>query len=280
MTPRGRHDRRAALAALALCAGAASPVTEAARISPERAVTPPQLPLVALDELPPLMVFDKLPPSGRGKLSAAEVAAIEAAHGLPSAFDARDTWPGCVGEVRNQGQCGSCWAFAATETLADRWCIATNGAEKVVLSPQNLMDCETLNLGCTMGSLPQWAWSFLESHGVLSEACVRYEAHTELHCAKECPTQADTRHYHATNVTHLAPLVHPEEHVADIMRAVMSGPVDATFNVYADFGPYWQFASTEVPAYGRVYKKKGGSYKGLHSVKVVGWGTDEKEGCV
>ena len=39
---------------------------------------------------------------------------------LPESFDAREEWPECaaiIGAVRNQGDCGSCWAFGAVEVL-------------------------------------------------------------------------------------------------------------------------------------------------------------------
>jgi C1A family cysteine protease len=54
---------------------------------------------------------------------------------VPTAFDSRTQWGSCIHPIRNQNQCGSCWAFGATETLSDRFCIKTNGTTNVVLSP-------------------------------------------------------------------------------------------------------------------------------------------------
>lgn len=41
---------------------------------------------------------------------------------LPDEFDSRENWPDCptLKEVRDQGNCGSCWAISAVETMSDR----------------------------------------------------------------------------------------------------------------------------------------------------------------
>jgi len=41
---------------------------------------------------------------------------------LPEEFDSRKAWPNCptIGEIRDQGSCGSCWAFGAVESMSDR----------------------------------------------------------------------------------------------------------------------------------------------------------------
>ena len=55
-------------------------------------------------------------------------------------FDSRLQWPNCptIQEVRDQGSCGSCWAFGAVEAISDRICIASNGQTIVHISAQNL----------------------------------------------------------------------------------------------------------------------------------------------
>jgi cathepsin B len=76
---------------------------------------------------------------------------------LPTNFDPRTdaTWKDCVHPIRDQAQCGSCWAFGATEALSDRFCKA--GKSGVILSPQDLVSCDYNNYGCDGGYL-NLAW--------------------------------------------------------------------------------------------------------------------------
>ena len=84
---------------------------------------------------------------------------------LPDSFDAREAFKGCVHAVRNQLQCGSCWAFGASESLSDRVCISSKGTENVVLSPQYQLQCDWLDMGCNGGRMGS-AWYFLEHTGL------------------------------------------------------------------------------------------------------------------
>lgn len=90
-------------------------------------------------------------------------------------FDSRTEWPDCVHAIRDQAQCGSCWAFAASEALSDRFCIASGKKIDVVLSPQDMVSCDTANFGCDGGYLNK-AWDYLEKKGIPSDSCEPYES--------------------------------------------------------------------------------------------------------
>jgi cathepsin B len=49
---------------------------------------------------------------------------------FPENFDSRTAWPECaniINHVRDQANCGSCWAHGTTEALNDRACIESKG---------------------------------------------------------------------------------------------------------------------------------------------------------
>jgi len=82
---------------------------------------------------------------------------------IPEAFDARSKWPSCTKSIRDQAQCGSCWAFAAAETLTDNLCVLGK-TDTPVLSPQDLVSCDDADHGCNGGTLPS-AWDYVDEHG-------------------------------------------------------------------------------------------------------------------
>ena len=48
----------------------------------------------------------------------------------PDSFDSETNWPQCadiIGDIRDQSDCGCCWAFGAASAASDRMCIGTNG---------------------------------------------------------------------------------------------------------------------------------------------------------
>ncbi|XP_023743808.1 cysteine protease XCP2 [Lactuca sativa] len=82
---------------------------------------------------------------------------------LPKSVDWRKK--GAVSPVKNQGSCGSCWAFSTVAAVEGINQIVTGNL--TVLSEQELIDCDTsFNNGCN-GGLMDYAFSFIVKNGGL-----------------------------------------------------------------------------------------------------------------
>ena len=69
---------------------------------------------------------------------------------------------GGVNPVKNQGGCGSCWAFAANAATEHAYWRHTSG-NLADLSEQQLVDCDPRSHGC-QGGWYFWAWDYLKQH--------------------------------------------------------------------------------------------------------------------
>jgi C1A family cysteine protease len=105
--------------------------------------------------------------------NSADIARTEA---LPSAYTGYST------SIKNQGNCGSCWAFAAVG-LMEAMILKNDGIE-VDLSEQQLVSCNPYGWGCNGGL---WPNDMLVNPGAMMESCFPYVA-SDVPCNDTCPT--------------------------------------------------------------------------------------------
>ncbi|XP_050530570.1 cathepsin B-like [Daktulosphaira vitifoliae] len=211
-------------------------------------------------------------------------------HHIPKNFDARIKWKQCesIGTIRDQGNCGSCWALSTISAFSDRLCIANDYKFNKMLSAEELTFCCEPSSGCN-GGYPISAWSFFKNHGVVtggaynsSEGCQPYQVAPCLHgespeiegscksqpleknhmCRKECYGDAKIDfkkdHKYTKNFYYLSP--------DKIQKDVLTyGPIEASFDVYDDFVSYKK---------GVYVKSENATILGGHSVKLIGWGVE------
>jgi len=99
-----------------------------------------------------------------------------------------------VTAIKNQGQCGSCWAFSAAEAVESQMILGTGGKVAIDLSPQQIASCTPSTgahgcLGCE-GGFTEGAYDYLRSVAGLANAFyIPYrQSLTETSTTKACPT--------------------------------------------------------------------------------------------
>merc|ERR1712066_1029894 len=98
---------------------------------------------------------------------------------LPAEVDWRKQ--GVITSVRDQGMCGSCWAFASASAMASYAKISDMSNELLELSPQQLVSCAPNPLQCggsggCQGSIEPLAFSYVSLFGAITESDYPYES--------------------------------------------------------------------------------------------------------
>lgn len=178
---------------------------------------------------------------------------------LPESFDWSEENKKCVGKVRDQASCGSCWAFGAAEAFSDRYCIAHG--EMKEFSSEHLVECDKSNMACNGGYLNK-AWNFIASKGIVEDDCLPYtsgQGKVEA-CTDKCADGSDK-----VTATCDGKVVHPRK-IEDIKREIkVNGPMEIAFTVYDDFMSYES----------GIYQRTSNKSVGGHAVKVTGWGIEQ-----
>jgi len=172
----------------------------------------------------------------------------------PASWDWREK--GAVTQVKNQGQCGSCWSFSTTGSTEGANFLKTG--RLVSLSEQNLIDCSAVygNDGCN-GGLMDYAYEYIiKNRGIDTEASYPYEGQGPLTCRYN-PANSGGSLVSYTDVA--------SGDEAALLNAAAIEPVSVAIDASKDT---FQFYS------GGVYYESSCSSTQLdHGVLVVGWGS-------
>jgi cathepsin B len=220
---------------------------------------------------------------------------------IPDEFDSETNWPECahiIGDIRDQSNCGCCWAFGPASAASDRFCIANAGKAAVTFSAEDVCFCSSWN-GCG-GGFTGTAWSHIQkgvvtggqynNTGPIPDLCSAYSLpHCHHHgpqgddpypaegqpgcpsqrspaCPRQCDANAQAPHNDFNNDKYsYTGNTNNYRTVEAIQQAIMTGgPIATAFTVYADFENY----------VGGIYHHVSGSSVGGHAVRFVGWGVE------
>ncbi|EYU37647.1 hypothetical protein ABFS82_02G037200 [Erythranthe guttata] len=178
--------------------------------------------------------------------------ALKAGEKLPEFVDWREK--GAVAPVKDQGQCGSCWAFSTIAAIEGVNKIKTG--DMIVLSEQELVDCDSsYNQGCN-GGLMDYAFQFvIKNGGIDTEEDYPYKA-------RDGTCDRQRKNARVVSIDSYEDV--PENDEQALMKAVASQPV-----------------SVAIEAGGRAFQLyQSGVFTGLcgtdldHGVAAVGYGTE------
>jgi cathepsin B len=227
----------------------------------------------------------------------------------PASFDSAENWPQCaktILDIRDQSNCGCCWAFGAASAASDRLCIATDAQILVPLSANDMCFCSNTN-GCG-GGYVNAAWDYIKKSGLVTGGqrqddlkdhktdpfegenfcsafplphCHHHGSNTDPYpdeTTSACPTQssgkcptkcdADAKAEHATFMS--------DKHV--FLGRVQQYNGEATMQqALMEAGPievaFTVYDDFEVYNSG-IYKKTSSQQMGGHAVELVGWGEE------
>lgn len=165
--------------------------------------------------------------------------------------------------IKDQGNCGSCYAFAPYASWESCYKIESNSPDLPIdLSEQYMVSCGSqgwghgLIHGCAGASL-EGAYYFMDEHGAVPESCFPYSSGggTWPRCENKCPIYLDLK----MDIDWWGYVANTQSSLKNAI--IEKGPIVVGLYVYDDFFDYS----------GGIYKHNYGEYASMHLLTVVGY---------
>ena len=174
--------------------------------------------------------------------------------------------------VKNQGSCGSCWAFGAMTALEGALAIQGNYTNPPRMSEQEGVDCTNYNTtdkfgkdygngGCN-GGLEYFHWNFCKDHGCMTDSVYPYTGRDDA-----CNRDVEDSRVSVTNITGWR----REEQSVDAMIARLeSTPI--AIGIHASCSAFMYYS-------GGILTEEQCPPAGMdHSIVIVGYSSGEGDG--
>ena len=163
-----------------------------------------------------------------------------------------------IGPIKDQGTCGSCWAFAAAAALEGEMYF-TNSKTDVSLSEQEFMDCSTQNDGCKGGWMKD-CYTYSTTYGRIAPSSdYSYRGKD----SRMCHASGKTNAFHQTNtkITGNIPIRGGD---LDLLRYASRHIVSVAISTIGSFHAYKN----------GIYNDRNCNSAPNHAVAVVGYGSN------
>lgn len=215
---------------------------------------------------------------------------------VPASFEGREQWRPFLSSVRNQGNCGGCYAFSATSVLADLINLQSNGAFHLNLSAARLIKCNLLGswsdvsatietrrkaiqaqyevYGCGGNTLMD-AWLFLFTYGTNTQGCFPDKTLESARTCDEissayfdgCLDKTPAVFYRAKHIYAVAGIAAEGGSEYEIRKHIYKfGPVSTSMAIYEDF---YSFDARAIYQHAPDARRLSG-----HAVVLDGWGEE------